>query len=178
PAGEPDIHVHDFLMEDPRGGDLQFADVKGPFEAAFSAVWTGRTESDGFNRLVLELGVDWREAALVRTLARYRQQTGLDPSQAVQEEALRDYPAVARGLLALFAAKFDPAAGGDGASREAAVAKQVDRLNALLQEVKSLDHDRALRRMVLLVQAIKRTNYYQTGPDGAPKPHISIKIAS
>ena len=178
PTGEAEIHVHEFLMEDPRGGDLQFADVKGPFEAAFSAVWTGRTESDGFNRLVLELGVNWREAALVRTLARYRQQTGLDPSQAVQEEALRDYPAVARALLALFAAKFDPAIGGDSASREAAVAKLVEQINALLQDVKSLDHDRALRRMALLIQAIKRTNYYQTGADGGHKPHISIKIAS
>ncbi len=178
PADEAEIHVHEFLMEDPRGGDLQFADVKGPFEQAFAAVWTGRTESDGFNRLVLELGVDWREAALVRTLARYRQQTGLDPSQAVQEEALRDYPAVARGLLALFAAKFDPAQGGDAASREAGVTRLVEQINALLQDVKSLEHDRALRRMVLLVQAIKRTNYYQAGPDGAPKPHISIKIAS
>ena len=178
PAGEPEIHVHEFLMEDPRGGALDFDNVKGPFEAAFSAVWAGRTESDGFNRLVLELGVDWREAALVRTLARYRQQTGLDPSQAVQEEALRDYPAVARGLLALFAAKFDPATGLDAAARGAPVAKLVDQINALLQDVKSLDHDRALRRMVLLVQAIKRTNYYQVGPDGAPKAHISIKIAS
>ena len=178
PAGEAQIHVHEFLLEDPRGSDLQFTDVKGPFEAAFSAVWTGLTESDGFNRLVLELGVDWREAALVRTLARYRQQTGLDPSQAVQEEALRDYPAVARGLLALFAAKFDPAAGGDAASREAAVGALVETINAQLQDVKSLDHDRALRRMVLLVQAIKRTNYYQAGPGGRPKAHISIKIAS
>ncbi len=178
PAGDAEIHVHEFLMEDPRGGDLRFEDVRGPFEAAFSAVWTGKTESDGFNRLVLELGVDWRDAALVRTLARYRQQTGLDPSQAVQEEALRDYPAVARGLLALFAAKFDPAAGGDADSRAGAVDKLVRKIDALLQDVKSLDHDRALRRMALLVQAIKRTNYYQTGPDGAPKAHISIKIAS
>ncbi|KQY95578.1 MULTISPECIES: NAD-glutamate dehydrogenase [unclassified Brevundimonas] len=178
PSGDADIHVHEFLLEDPRGGDLKFEDVKGPFEAAFSAVWTGLTESDGFNRLVLELGVDWREAALVRTLARYRQQTGLDPSQAVQEEALRDYPAVARAILALFEAKFDPAKGGDAASREAGVAKGVEQINALLQDVKSLDHDRALRRLALLVEAIKRTNYYQTGPDGRPKPHISIKIAS
>ena len=178
PAGDAEIHVHEFLMEDPRGGGLQFDDVKGPFEAAFSAVWTGRTESDGFNRLVLELGVDWREAALVRTLARYRQQTGLDPSQAVQEEALRDYPAVARGLLALFADRFDPALGGDAAGREAAVAKRVEQINALLQDVKSLDHDRALRRLVLLVGAIKRTNYYQVDADGMAKAHISIKIAS
>jgi glutamate dehydrogenase len=178
PLGEPAIHVHEFLMEDPRGGDLDFAHVKGPFEAAFSAVWTGRTESDGFNRLVLELGVSWRDAALVRTLARYRQQTGLDPSQAVQEEALRDYPGVARGILALFDAKFDPAAGGDAARRETAVAGLVEQINVQLQAVKSLDHDRALRRLVLLVQAIKRTNYFQVAADGQAKPYISIKIAS
>ncbi|GAA0870120.1 NAD-glutamate dehydrogenase [Brevundimonas basaltis] len=178
PLGGPKIHVHEFLLEDPRGGDLHFDDVREPFEDAFAAVWTGRTESDGFNRLVIELGVGWREAALVRTLARYRQQTGLDPSQAVQEEALRDYPAVARGLLSLFHAKFDPADGGDPLSREPAVREQFHKLIALLRDVKSLDHDRALRRLALLIQAIKRTNYFQTGPDGEPKPHISIKIAS
>jgi glutamate dehydrogenase len=178
PLGDPQIHVHEFLLEDPRGGDLHFDDVRAPFEAAFSAVWTGRTESDGFNRLVIELGVDWREAALVRTLARYRQQTGLDPSQAVQEEALRDYPAVARGLVSLFRAQFDPAFEGDAAARKGAVDEQAAKLMSLLQAVKSLDHDRALRRLALLVQAIKRTNYFQTGSDGLPKAHISIKIAS
>ena len=49
PMGEEEIHVHEFLMEDPRGEDLVFADVKGPFERAFAAVWSGLTESDGFN---------------------------------------------------------------------------------------------------------------------------------
>jgi glutamate dehydrogenase len=178
PVGDTEIHVHEFLLEDPRGGDLSFDTVKDPFEAAFAAVWNGRTESDGFNRLVLELGVGWRDAALIRTLARYRQQTGLDPSQAVQEEALRDYPAVARAILALFDAKFSPASGGDAAAREATVADLADHINDLLQDVKSLDHDKALRRLSLLVQAIKRTNYYQPGPDGQSKPYISIKIAS
>jgi glutamate dehydrogenase len=178
PAGDPEIHVHEFLLEDPRGGDLDFADVRGPFEDAFVAVWNGRTESDGFNRLVLELGVSWREAALIRTLARYRQQTGLDPSQAVQEEALRDYPDVARAILALFAAKFDPASGLDAAAREAAVAELDRRIVELLKAVKSLDHDKALRRLALLVGAVKRTNYYQPAADGTAKPYISIKIAS
>lgn len=111
PMGDEEIHVHEFLMEDPRGEALVFDDVKGPFEDAFAAVWTGRNESDGFNRLVIELGVEWRDAALIRTLAHYRQQTGLDPSQTVQEEALREYPDVARALLSLFKAKFAPEGG-------------------------------------------------------------------
>ncbi|MBX7249875.1 MAG: NAD-glutamate dehydrogenase [Caulobacteraceae bacterium] len=172
------VWVHEFQLEDPRGAGLSFDAVKGPFEAAFEAVWSGRTESDGFNRLVVELGVDWREAALVRALCRYRQQSGLDPSQAVQEEALRDHPEVARLLLELFTARFDPAAGKDAASREKKVSALWDRMVAALQAVSSLDQDRALRRLALLVQAIKRTNYYQPGPDGAPKPYISFKVAS
>ena len=53
-----------------------------------------------------------------------------------------------------------------------------DKIDRALQDVASLDHDRALRRLALLVQAIKRTNYYQTGEDGEPKPYISFKIAS
>ena len=177
PIGDAEIHVHEFLMEDPRGEALSFDDVRTPFEEAFSAVWTGLTESDGFNRLVLELGVGWREAALIRTLARYRQQTGLDPSQSVQEEALRDYPDVARGLLSLFSARFDPA-GPSEKKRQAQVAELEAKLADLLQGVKSLDHDRVLRRLMLLIQAVKRTNYYQRTPEGAPRPHISLKIAS
>ena len=125
---------------------------------------------------MVELGVSWREAALIRTLARYRQQTGLDPSQAVQEEALREYPDVSRALLKLWEAKF--AGEGDAASRQGAVAEQEAAIAAQLQAVKSLDHDRALRRLAALIGAIKRTNFYQTDADGAPKPHISIKIAS
>jgi len=177
-TGDAPIYIHDFLLEDPRGEALTFADIKAPFEAAFSAVWTGRTESDGFNRLVLELGVDWREAALIRTLARYRQQTGLDPSQAVQETALREYPTVARAILSLFKAKFDPAHGGAVEEREVLVAELNDKIVALLQDVKSLDHDRVLRRIALLIGAIKRTNFYQVDAEGVAKPHISIKIAS
>ncbi|WP_312814774.1 NAD-glutamate dehydrogenase [Brevundimonas sp.] len=171
PQGDEPIYIHDFLLEDPRGDKLDFADIKAPFEAAFAAVWNGRTESDGFNRLVLELAIDWREAALIRTLARYRQQTGLDPSQAVQEVALREYPQVSCAILSLFAAKFDPAKGGDAASREAGVAEIQKTITTLLQGVASLDHDRALRRIADLIGAVKRTNFYQG------KPHISIKIA-
>ncbi|WP_442778318.1 NAD-glutamate dehydrogenase domain-containing protein [Brevundimonas denitrificans] len=96
----------------------------------------------------------------------------------MQEEALREHSVVARALLSLFYAKFDPADGGAAAKREAAVKELVDKIDRALQDVASLDHDRALRRLSLLIQAIKRTNYFQTGEDGESKPYISIKIAS
>ncbi|MFN3512523.1 MAG: NAD-glutamate dehydrogenase [Phenylobacterium sp.] len=178
PAGRRSIFVHDFELDDPRGENLIFEEVKSAFENAFTAVWTGRTENDGFNRLVLELSISWREAALVRALARYRQQSGLDPTQRVQEEALANHPAVTRLILDLFRTKFDPAIRADvGVRREQAAAVMAEIVQAL-QRVESLDDDRVLRRMALLVGAIVRTNYYQAGPDGEPKPYISFKVAS
>jgi glutamate dehydrogenase len=175
---QPAVWVHDFEIEDPNGAALVFADLKAAFEDAVVAVWTGRTENDGFNRLVLALSLPWRDAALIRALARHRQQSGLDPSQRVQEEALAAHPAVARLILDLFRTKFDPATRASLDTRrqqaDAIMAQIVD----ALQEVESLDEDRVLRRLALLVQAAQRTNFYQPGPDGEPKPYISFKVAS
>ncbi|HRD47518.1 MAG TPA: NAD-glutamate dehydrogenase, partial [Caulobacter sp.] len=178
-AGGPEtVWVHEFLLEDEGGEHLVFADVQDAFETAFTAVWTGRTESDGFNRLVLELGVSWRDAALIRALARYRQQSGLDPSQLVQEQALQAHPGVARLILDLFRIKFDPAIAVDLKAREMQAAAVMDEIVQALQAVESLDHDRVLRRLALLVGAVKRTNFYQLAEDGRPKPYISFKVAS
>jgi glutamate dehydrogenase len=172
------VWVHEFVVADAGASKLAFLDVKIAFEAAFVAIWNGQAESDGFNRLVVELGISWREAALLRALARYRQQTGLDPSQIVQEMALRDYPHVARLILDLFAVKFDPALGhGIAERRKRADAVQAD-ITIALKAVESLDSDRVLRRLAALVGAVQRSNYYQTDRDGRRKPYISFKIES
>ena len=172
------VWVHEFLVEDPGGEHLTFQERRAPFESTFTAVWNGQTESDGFNRLVLELGVSWREAALVRALSRYRQQSGLDPSPAVQAQALTSNPEVARLLLDLFAARFDTAIGQTIQDREGAAARLSLVIEEGLRAVESLDEDRVLRRLGALISAITRTNYYQPGADGAPKPYISFKVAS
>jgi glutamate dehydrogenase len=176
--GQPAVWVHDFEIEDPRGENLVFADLKQAFEDAVAAVWNGRTENDGFNRLVMEISLSWREAALIRALARYRQQSGLDPSQRVQEEALAAHPDCARLILELFRVKFDPAEKASLETRRANAQGVKAQIEDALQAVESLDDDRVLRRLALLVGAIQRTNYYQPATDGGPKPYISFKVAS
>jgi len=170
--------VHEFVIDDPRGADLVFADIKSAFEDTFAAVWTGLAESDGFNRLVIELGIDWREAALIRALARYRQQTGLDPSQGVQQAALRDYPGVARLIIDLFRVKFHPGLAATLEDRSLQAAAVYADIQKALQGVESLDADRVLRRIAQLVNSLTRTNFYQLASNGAPHAHISFKIAS
>ena len=178
PAGGDPVWIHDFDLLDEHGEHLVFEDVKQAFEDAFTAVWTGQTENDGFNRLVLELPISWRDAALIRALARHRQQSGLDPSQRVQEAALSAHPVVTRLILDLFRSKFDPAAKVALAARQVQSAAVMDEITEALQSVESLDEDRVLRRIALLVGAIKRTNYFQPGADGQAKPYISFKVAS
>jgi glutamate dehydrogenase len=176
-GGEP-VWVHEFELDDERGEHLVFADVKAAFEEAFVAIWTGETESDGFNRLVLELSISWREAALVRALARYRQQSGLDPTEPVQARALSEHTGVTRLILDLFRTRFDPAIRAEPALRREQGRAVSAEIEAALQQVPSLDDDRVLRRLALLVGAIQRTNFYQLDDTGRPRPYISFKVAS
>jgi glutamate dehydrogenase len=177
-GGRHKVWTHEFVLDDPRGERLSFAAIRQVFEAAFLAIWTGQAENDGFNRLVLELAIGWRPAALIRALARYRQQSGLDPSPEVQQQALSDHPEVAALILELFRRRLDPAFEGDVAHRTAAARETQGQIEEALQAVESLDDDRVLRRLAALVGAIQRTNYHQPGPDGKPKPYISFKVAS
>lgn len=172
------LYIHDIEMRSSDGKPIDFAAVENSFEDAFAAIWTGRAENDGFNALILKLGITWREAALIRALARYRQQSGLDPSQAVQEQALRDHPAIVRLILGLFRVRFSPEL-PDSVKERAVWGKQLeDQIDKALEAVVSLDADRVLRRIARLVANILRTNFYQKGADGALKPYLSFKIAS
>jgi glutamate dehydrogenase len=172
------VWAHAFSIETADGEAIRLEAVAAPFEAAFMAVWSGAAEDDGFNRLVIELGAGWREAALIRALARYRQQSGLEPTPAVQQVALADHADVARLILELFHARFDPAAEGELEQRGARAEALNGRIQDALQAVESLDDDRVLRRLAALVMAITRTNHYQPDADGAAKPYIAFKIAS
>jgi glutamate dehydrogenase len=178
PSSGEVIWVHEFLVDDPRGEDLVFSDVARTFEAAFVAIWTGETENDGFNRLVLELGASWREAAIFRALARYRQQSGLDPSQRTQIRVLLDHRGLTRLLLELFKVKFDPETGESIDERRSSADDVSSLIEEQLQAVASLEDDRVLRRLYRLVHAVKRTNFYQVTSSGRPKRWLALKIAS
>ncbi len=172
------MFVHELEMRASDGSAIDLERCGAHFEQAFAAIWNGAAENDGFNRLVLKLGASWREAALIRALARYRQQTGLDPSQMVQEAALSAHPDIAALVLALFRVRFDPSLPETLDARRDWATQIAQKIEAALAKVESLDEDRVLRRVAALVGAILRTNYYQQNEAGAPKPYISFKIES
>ncbi len=170
------LWVHEFILRLPRNHASTFADFKTQFEQTLLAIYDGKTEDDGFNALSLS-GLSWREIALLRTFCRYRVQSGLDPSPDIQQAALRDNPEAVAALLAYFNTKFTPGK-PDAAARQAEAEAARVKIDALLQKVASLDHDRVLRRLAALIGAMRRTNYFQKDAQGKDKPYISFKVAS
>lgn len=61
------------------------------------AVLSGRADDDGFNRLVLEAGLEWRQVVWVRCWYRYLRQTGFPLGLTYVQEALTRHPAAIGG---------------------------------------------------------------------------------
>ncbi|MCA3749474.1 MAG: NAD-glutamate dehydrogenase, partial [Rubrobacter sp.] len=94
-------------------------------------------------------------------------------SQPYMEDTLYAHPDIARRLVELFAARFDP----DRTHRREEPERIASGIEQALESVESLDEDRIIRSFLRLIQAMTRTNYFQPGPPGEPgKPYISFKL--
>jgi glutamate dehydrogenase len=149
--------------------------VRLRFEEALVALWTGRVENDGLNRLVLAAGLAARQITVLRLYAKVLRQTGVAFSQAYMEDALSGHPEIARRLIQLLEIRFDPARTGD---RSLAVIAEIQAIDHALDAVQSLDEDRILRSFLTLVLKTVRTNYYQRLPSGEAKSYLAVKLAS
>jgi len=173
PVGSPPVWIYDFGLVHEAGGELQTGEVKEIFQDAFARAWRGAVENDGFNRLVLRARLTWREISVLRAYCKYLRQTGSTFSQDYMEDALVNNENIARLIVDLFEARLDPAR---QSSAETESGRLKEEIEEALEEVVSLDEDRILRSFLAITLATLRTNYYQSTPDGEPKPHLSFKL--
>src|SRR5674536_354363 len=171
--GEPTAWIYDFGLRDVLGQEIDRDRVRDLFQEAFARIWRGEVENDGLNRLVLGAALGWREVNVLRAYSRYLRQAGTRYSLAYMEESLCANTTVARLVVELFLARFDPMRRGD---RAAAADRLIQQAEEALDAVASLDQDRILRSFLQLVRATLRTNHFQRGPDGEPKPYLSVKL--
>ncbi|MQA89101.1 MAG: NAD-glutamate dehydrogenase [Gemmatimonas sp.] len=180
--GLPDLMIYSFAVQDPEGNPVP-ASKSELLPEALLAVRRGDTPNDPFNALVLHAGLRWREVDLIRMYANYAFQSGLVPTRYAPARALVRHPELARLLVALFRARFD--ASGLISKGEETFERGVSALKAAiageLETVSTLTDDRAMRRLVTLIDATVRTNYFRHG--GADPtfrsggvPYISIKV--
>ncbi|MFR9804655.1 NAD-glutamate dehydrogenase [Pseudonocardia sp. RS010] len=157
------------------------------FCAAFRATWGGEAEADRFSALVLHAGLHWREAALLRAYARYARQVGSTFGVQYMADTLLSRPAVARGLVKLFRARFDPAED----NRPKVTEEALSEVTGLIDQVTGLDADRILRGFLAMIVATLRTNWFRDRgftsvkidpaavPDmPAPRPRFEIFVYS
>ncbi len=103
------VWIQDFDMVYGQGRDLNLDLVRNAFQEAFEYTLRGVTVSDGFNRLILACQLHWRQVKMLRAYCKYLLQTGIPFSLAYMAETLSRHRALARLLVELFEALFDPA---------------------------------------------------------------------
>ena len=129
------VWVQDYDMLYRRARDLDLDRVRDRFTEAFVNAWRGSVRSDGFNRLVLASGLDWREVKVCRPYCKYLQQTGIPFSLAYMASTLARHPLLARLLAEYFHALFQPDRDGESApQRELAVRRLARDLESLVAE--------------------------------------------
>jgi NAD-specific glutamate dehydrogenase/predicted ATPase len=141
------------------------------FEEALAAVWQRTADDDTLNRTVLGASLPWRDVAILRVYSHYLHQIGNAFSRAYVDDTLSNHPGIARMLVELFRARFDP----DLEGRDDACDQIINDLNDAIDRVASLDDDRILRSVVATILSTVRTNFFQL-IDGAPPAAISIKL--
>ena len=160
-----EVWLFDLGLQTP--GELWKVAGRRRFTEAFAASWKGECESDTFSGLVTEAGLSWSQVAMLRCIARYLRQLGSPFSQTYMARVLRANPNLARDLVGIVEAKFDPTAFDDGVDAGPQRLAKVEELSESfltdLEEVASLDHDRILRMMHAVIRAMIRTNWWQSG---------------
>ncbi len=194
------VVIQDFALQ-PAVAGVRAEHIKSGFENAFAAVWAGSSENDGFNTLVTLAELSWRRVSILRAYAKYLLQVGVPFSQSYMEETLQRYPAVARILVGLFDARFDPDLSSSNAdlaptlmrmgvesaerylanfvatTREEQIGAVDKLLNKQLSKVASLDEDRILRSFAAVIKATLRTSYFQGEAEGLLlKDYVSFKF--
>ena len=177
-----DAIIYSFSVQDSAGSALVNEDDGTLLAEAILAVRCGDATNDSLNALVLLAGLSWREVDVLRAYVTYAFQLGIVPSRLSLPTALIKFPDIARTFFDIFEAKFDTEGPVTIKDRETLV-KEIQLLVAQgMTRVAFLADDRALKRMLALLEATVRTNYFRSGGRTPTKrsggaPYISLKIA-
>jgi glutamate dehydrogenase len=178
PLEGEDVWLHDFSLQFGLDVDVDVSMVRATFQDAFNAVWSGDTENDSFNHLVVGARLNWRTVALLRLYARYMKQLGSNFSQEFLATTLASNLEITRNLVALFHCLLDPKIVDQNREEYGRAEKLNQKIIEALDQVANLNEDKVLRSYLQLINATKRTNFFQLDDSGEYKPCLSVKIAT
>ncbi len=169
-SNEDRIWMHEYSLThaDARNAEHKRKNV----EEAFIQIWRGTAENDQFNRLVMMVGLTWRQVSLLRAYSRYLKQIGHAFSDRYITDTFITNLKMTAHLVQYFELKFDPTVG----STDRELAQIRGAMDAHLDAVSSLDEDVILRSYKNAMTATVRTNFFCVDTDGTPQKYISFKI--
>ncbi len=167
------IHRFRFIVNGIKKPKLK--EIKDNFEEAINKIWFEQVHNDNLNKLILLANLQWRDIKMVRAYCRYLQQSSFAYSLEYVQNALCNHHGLVKLIVDLFKARFNPDFKGDREGESKEIIAQID---SILSKVSNLSEDRVVRGLVELINATKRTNYYQKDADGNNKDYISFKFAS
>ena len=164
--------INHFTLE--RGDNICDADpekVPRYFSELFESIWRQQSENDAFNHLLFSACIKASNIQILRAYTSYLQQIRFAHSRDYIIEALNSYPDITLLLVKAFLHKFDPDKTGQESHLEI-----ISAIHERLHDIESLDHDLIYKRMLNLIEATVRSNYFQQhkGDSG----HISFKFDS
>jgi glutamate dehydrogenase len=165
--------IHTFKVETPASWDIDREAAETRMSDAFLALQRSWARNLAINGLILSAGLTWRETALLNAYSAYAFRVGAVPSRLAVRRPLTEHPRAARLLFEVFTAQFDPFLEGD---RETTITVLEDSFLLYLEDVRSIEDDRTLRRLLALVRATVRTNYFQPAFRENPGRPIALKF--
>ncbi|MBA2657004.1 MAG: NAD-glutamate dehydrogenase [Tatlockia sp.] len=172
-AADKSLWICDFAVSYGQTNQLKIKAIAKLFKEAFTIVYFGFAENDGFNKLILGAELEWREVLILRCYAKYFHQINTRYSQIFIEKTLVKNSDLAHCLVELFQEKHNPA----NKKREKSLVLE-SKILETLDTVQSLDEDRIIRHILNLIKATLRTNFYQKNEANKPKEYLAIKLDS
>ncbi|MBP9752551.1 MAG: NAD-glutamate dehydrogenase [Proteobacteria bacterium] len=171
---KPNTYLQILYLE--QTSDTLFFDdlaAKERFLETLLLVWQEKIKDDKLNKLVLTTSLNYRDLMLVRLFCRVLCQVGIPYSFDHILETLSCHQEFTQKIIRLFNVKFSPIE-----SDSVGFINLKNELEDYCNALKKVDEDRILRRILNLIEASLRTNFFQKKQDGHFKAYISVKFNS
>ena len=172
---EVKVFIHYFRTK-PKSGEFTFNNtLQLNLEEGLEKIWNNTVENDVFNNLIFYVGINYREANLLRGYAKYLKQIRFEFSIEYILSTLVKNSSLTKSLINLFRLRFNP----DLNYTSSAEKNILSKINEMLSKISVFVEDKILSTFLRLILATKRTNFFLIDKTtDYYKNYISLKIHS
>jgi glutamate dehydrogenase len=164
--------IYEFTLASQTDIQIPFTILKENIETALEKINMGVFSSDLLSKLLVISGMDWKKVYLLKALTSYLHQTGMMYGRTYVNLTLIKHHKFTESLVNFFDSLFNPE------SHSKKLAKSITNdIYTYLDTVSNSTEDKVLRSMHQTIDAIVRTNFYQT-KNNEMKNYISFKFDS